>query len=388
MSRNRKTVYKGFSYLQCDDFAAYLGRMAEQGWHFREWKAGLVFEKGEPEKVEYAVEVFIDGSEYDTRPEVHTKEFAAYCEAAGWQMVDAKRKFVIFRKTRPDAVEIMTPRERLDNIAAEEKKDILSKMAQEGAGYAETLAEAQRLGYAEADPTNDVEGYDAAYKLSILASLAFHTKVPYAKIFREGISNISGKDITFGKEFGYTLKLLAIAKNIGKGVEVRVHPTFIPSTHPLASVNDAFNAVYLKGDAVGDIMLYGRGAGALPTASAVVSDVIYAATHSEVKYSTFKNNATAENNVKFVSDFTSAYYIRLGVDDEAGVLTKMTGIFAKYGVSIVEVAQKGRASNSEDLRVPLVIITHKTTESSIKNTVAKINASGIATVKSVIRVEE
>ncbi len=265
---------------------------------------------------------------------------------------------------------------------------ILSKMAQEGAGYAETLAEAQSLGYAEADPTNDVEGYDAAYKLSILASLAFHTKVPYAKIFREGISNISGKDITFGKEFGYTLKLLAIAKNIGKGVEVRVHPTFIPSTHPLASVNDAFNAVYLKGDAVGDIMLYGRGAGALPTASAVVSDVIYAATHSEVKYSTFKNNATAENNVKFVSDFTSAYYIRLGVDDEAGVLTKMTGIFAKYGVSIVEVAQKGRASNSEDLRVPLVIITHKTTESSIKNTVAKINASGIATVKSVIRVEE
>ena len=129
MSRNRKTVYKGFSYLQCDDFAAYLSRMAEQGWHFREWKAGLVFERGEPEKAEYAVEVFIDGSEYDTRPEVHTKEFAAYCEAAGWQMVDAKRKFVIFKKTRQDAVEIMTPRERLDNIAAEEKKDILSKMA-------------------------------------------------------------------------------------------------------------------------------------------------------------------------------------------------------------------------------------------------------------------
>ena len=124
MSRNRKTVYKGFSYLQCDDFAAYLGRMAEQGWHFREWKAGLVFEKGEPEKAEYAVEVFIDGSEYDTRPEVHTKEFAAYCEAAGWQMVDAKRKFVIFRKTRPDAADILTDEERLDNICSELRRSI------------------------------------------------------------------------------------------------------------------------------------------------------------------------------------------------------------------------------------------------------------------------
>lgn len=124
MSRNSKTVYKGFSYLQCDDFAAYLSRMAEQGWHFREWKAGLVFEKGEPEKAEFAVEVFIDGSEYDTRPEVHTKEFAAYCEAAGWQMVDAKRKFVIFRKTRPDAVDILTDEERLDNICSELRRSI------------------------------------------------------------------------------------------------------------------------------------------------------------------------------------------------------------------------------------------------------------------------
>ena len=128
MSRNRKTVYKGFSYLQCDDFAAYLSRMAEQGWHFREWKAGLVFERGEPEKAEYAVEVFIDGSEYDTRPEVHTKEFAAYCEAAGWQMVDAKRKFVIFRKTRPDAVDILTDEERLDNICSELRRSILHSL--------------------------------------------------------------------------------------------------------------------------------------------------------------------------------------------------------------------------------------------------------------------
>ena len=132
-------------------------------------------------------------------------------------------------------------------------------------------------------------------------------------------------------------------------------------------------------------MLYGRGAGALPTASAVVSDVIYAATHSEIKYSTFKNNATAESDVKFISDFTSAYYIRLAVSDKVGVLAKLSGIFAKYGISIVEIAQKGKPDS--DAMVPLIVITHKTKENSIKNAVAKINASDLAEVKAVIRVE-
>ena len=128
MARNRKTVLKGFNYLQCDDFAAYLADMAAKGWHFKEWKAGLVFEKGEPEKTQYAVDVFIDGSEYDTRPDVHTQAFAEYCEAAGWKLVDAKQKFVIFRKIREDAVPILTPQERLENIAKEERKDILYRL--------------------------------------------------------------------------------------------------------------------------------------------------------------------------------------------------------------------------------------------------------------------
>ena len=188
---------------------------------------------------------------------------------------------------------------------------ILTKMAQDGADYQTALKEAQALGYAEFDPTNDVEGFDSTYKLSILSSMAFHTKVPYTKIYREGITNVQAEDIAIAKEFGYTLKLLAIGKNTDKGIEVRVHPAFIHSTHPLASVNDAYNAVYLRGDAVDDIMLYGKGAGALPTASAVVSDVIYAATHAEMKYSTYKNTAAAETGVKFVSDFSSAYYLRL-----------------------------------------------------------------------------
>ena len=128
MARNRKTVLKGFNYLQCDDFAAYLTDMAAKGWHFKEWKAGLVFEKGEPKTVQYAVEVFIDGSEYDTRPDVHTQAFAEYCEAAGWKLMDAKRKFVIFQKIRNDAVDILTPQERLANIAKEERKDVLYRL--------------------------------------------------------------------------------------------------------------------------------------------------------------------------------------------------------------------------------------------------------------------
>ncbi|MBR2623061.1 MAG: homoserine dehydrogenase [Clostridia bacterium] len=263
---------------------------------------------------------------------------------------------------------------------------ILTKMTQDGKDYAEALKEAQALGYAEFDPTNDVEGFDSTYKLSILSSMAFHTKVPYTKVHREGISSVSVQDIAIGKEIGYTLKLLAIGKNSENGIEVRVHPTFIPSAHPLAGVSDAYNAVYLRGDALDDIMLYGKGAGAFPTASAVVSDVIYAATHSEIKYSTYKNTATAESKVKFISDFSSAYYIRLSVDDKAGVLAKVSGIFGRNGISIVEIMQKG--SSSEDGgRVPLIIITHKTKENSVKNAVAKINASDIGTVEAVIRVE-
>ncbi len=263
---------------------------------------------------------------------------------------------------------------------------ILTKMTYEGADYAEVLKEAQRLGYAEANPTADVDGFDSMYKLSILSSMAFHTKIPYTKIFREGISGVETQDISYGKELGYTLKLLAIGKNGPNGVEVRVHPTFLPNAHPLAAVNDSFNAVYLNGDAVGDIMLYGRGAGALPTASAVVSDVLYAATHSEIKYSTFKNTATADPSLKFVTNFSSAYYLRLQVQDKTGVLGKICMAFSKSGISIVKVSQI--AEPNEDGTLTLIIITHTTHENNIKKTVEKVNASDYAKVQSVIRVEQ
>ena len=261
---------------------------------------------------------------------------------------------------------------------------ILTKMTNEGSSYEECLKEAQRLGYAEADPTADVEGFDAAYKLSILSSLAFHTKVPFSKIYREGITGISKDDILDGKALGYVLKLLAIGKQSDAGIEVRVHPTFVRQGHPLAAVNDSFNAVYLTGDSVGDVMLYGRGAGALPTGSAIVSDIIYAATHSENKYSTFKNTAGADKDTKFISDFKSAYYLRIMVEDRAGILAKIAAIFGRNNVSIVEMIQKPIGT---DGRVPLVLITHETRELAVRSAVAKINAlEGVGHVETVLRV--
>ena len=245
------------------------------------------------------------------------------------------------------------------------------------------LEEAKKLGYAEADPTSDVEGFDAVYKLSILSSIAFNTKIPYTEIYREGITAINNADIAYGKQLGYALKLLAIGKNGKNGIEVRVHPTLIKSTHPLASVKDSFNAVYLVGDSVGDVMLYGRGAGAYPTGSAIVGDIIFCATHPNHVYSSFKNTEEADAATKFVKNFESEYYIRLSVDDKAGVLSKITTILGKCSISVAQVVQ---AEQREGDKASLVVITHVTKEHSVNKAVAEINATGIANVESVIRV--
>ncbi len=262
---------------------------------------------------------------------------------------------------------------------------ILTKMADEGWSYEEALKEAQRLGYAEFNPTADVEGFDATYKLSILSSLAFNKKICIENVYREGITSITKEDIAQGKEMGYTLKLLGIGKDTEKGVEVRVHPTFVRNSDPLASVNDSFNAVHLVGDAVGEIMLYGRGAGALPTGSAIVSDVIFAAKHSEYFYASFKNNERGNKAVKFASDFTSKYYIRLTVKDVPGVLAKIAGLFSKSNVSIAEVKQ---VAASED-NAQIVIITHVCHESAVKKTLDKISSvEEVVSVDANIRIED
>ncbi len=263
---------------------------------------------------------------------------------------------------------------------------ILTKMSSEGAPYEEVLKEAQSLGFAEANPVNDVEGYDAVYKLSILSSLAFHTKIPYTKIYREGITDIKVEDINYGKQLGYNIKLLAIGKNSGSGIEVRVHPSFIRANHPLASVNDSYNAVYITGDSVEDVMLYGRGAGALPTGSAIVGDVLYCATHVNYPYSTFENTADASPSTKFVENFVSAYYIRLNATDKAGVLAKITSIFSRCGISVSKMIQEEECNASEGT-VPIIFITHKTKEHSVKKAVEEINAlGGLARIAAVIRV--
>ena len=259
---------------------------------------------------------------------------------------------------------------------------ILSKMADCGASYGDVLKEAQKLGYAEADPTSDVEGYDSVYKLSILSSICFHTKVPYTEIYREGITDVDIVDIRYGKQLGYALKLLAIGKNGDNGIEVRVHPALIKSSHPLASVDDSYNAVYITGDGVENVMLYGRGAGALPTGSAIVGDIIYCATHNGNNYSTFINTEKADPAVKFIKNFESEYYLRLSVKDKAGVLTKITSHFSKHSISISQVIQE----KSENGQVPLIILTHTTSECEVKKTVDELNALGVADVVSIIRV--
>ena len=245
---------------------------------------------------------------------------------------------------------------------------ILTKMEDEKASFQDVLVEAQQLGMAEANPKSDVEGFDTMYKLSILASMAFHARVPVEYIHCEGITNITQEDIMYGNELGYTVKLLAIGKKKGKTVEARVHPTMIPKTHPLASVRGAYNAIFLHGNIVGDIMLYGRGAGDMPTASAVVSDVIYAAGREKHRYTTFYNEYDVSTELAFQNNWESAFFIRIIAQDSPGVLSKISNVFGKYGVSIASVMQKGQSEDS----VPLIFITHKAEEISLKRAIDDI----------------
>lgn len=261
---------------------------------------------------------------------------------------------------------------------------ILSNMADNEADYADVLKEAQRLGYAEANPTADVDGFDSMYKLSILSTLAFHQRVPIEYVYREGISNISKQDIEFGKEFGYTLKLLAIGKRRDDGkIEARVHPAFIKNEHPLASVKGSFNAVHIVGDNVGDIMLYGRGAGDLPTGSAIVSDIVFAANSAKPKNDYFGRKKVTPS--MFSNDFSSEYYIRLTVNDKSGVLAKIAECFGKFGISIATMVQRSKDEGTASI----IFMIHKTEESKIKKAVKAIEKLDcVDALDSLIRVEE
>lgn len=262
---------------------------------------------------------------------------------------------------------------------------ILSRMDKEGVGYNEVLIDAQKLGYAEQDPTADVEGFDASYKLAILSTLAFNRYLNPSLIYREGISTITKEDISYGKKFGYTIKLLAIAKLIGNKIEARVHPVFVKTKNPLASVSDAFNAVMLKGNNVGDLMLYGRGAGDRPTGSAVVSDIVFAARREN--HARYDGIEKAFTEKEIISNFESEYYINIQTLDEPGVIAQITKIFAKNKISIISMYQE--KAKDEDLSVPIIIFTHKTQEEKIRKAIEEIKEiKELVRINNLIRVEK
>ncbi|HEY3323726.1 MAG TPA: homoserine dehydrogenase [Planctomycetota bacterium] len=271
---------------------------------------------------------------------------------------------------------------------------ILTRMIQSGVSYAEALAEAQAKGYAEANPAMDVQGKDAAHKLVLLSDLAFHSMFDLAEAYVEGIDKVNIEDVRFAAQLGYTLKLLAIAKRIGSagvpagqtkagtagteagatGLEMRVHPTLIPNAHPLASVRDVYNAVLVRGDATGDVMFFGRGAGMMPTGSAIVSDIVDAARGSAKQAFTklqFFQNPRADLPVVPIKKIRSRYYVRFQVADEPGVMGKIATVLGQNGVSIASVIQK---EPQESGNVPVVMLTHTTLEQNFQSALSEIGS--------------
>ncbi|WP_022849958.1 homoserine dehydrogenase [Limisalsivibrio acetivorans] len=269
---------------------------------------------------------------------------------------------------------------------------ILTRMETEGKEFHEVLADAQELGYAEADPTFDVEGQDTAHKIALLASIGFATLVPFEKIYVEGITSIKQVDIQFAKKLGCKIKLLAIAKRHDDDIEVRVHPTIIPETELLAQVGDVFNAVQVKGNMVGDTMHYGRGAGGEPTGSAVAGDIISIARDvaaggdKRVPVLGFTKEYTYYFPLRDIKEIESSFYLRFSAVDQPGSMAEIAGILSKYGISISQAIQSTPQNTGEV--VPLVFMTHLTEGSKVMNAVEEINNLGVVRDKTVvIRVE-
>jgi homoserine dehydrogenase len=259
---------------------------------------------------------------------------------------------------------------------------ILSQMSDHGTSYHDALADAQSLGYAERDPTADVEGYDAGAKAAIIASIAFGVRVVAGDVYHEGISDITQTDIEFASRLGYAIKLLAICEQFDDdSVAVRVHPAMVPASHPLASVRDSFNAVFIEGKSVGDLMFYGRGAGGLPTASAVLGDVIDAALN-RTKGTSASIGAFARGHVRSIDDVRSPFYVSLEVSDRPGVLAAVAGVFGTHGVSIRSMEQEGLGDEAR-----LIFITHSAVESAVRETLRDLSAlPDVGEIGSVLRV--
>ena len=257
---------------------------------------------------------------------------------------------------------------------------ILSKISDEKSSFESALTEAQANGFAETDPTLDVEGFDTAHKLAILASLAYGTGMNFKDIYTEGISRITPLDIEFSSQFGYKIKLLAISKDHGDVIEARVHPTMIPFDNLLSNVNGSLNAITISGDAVGDILLYGHGAGMMPTASAVISDTvdiarnILSGTNNRIPLLAYQMDHIRHIPVMPLDEISTHYYVRFSALDQPGVLSKISGILGNYGISIKTVHQKGRKMNGS---VPIVMLTHLSKEADVRKALTEITALDI-----------
>ncbi len=266
---------------------------------------------------------------------------------------------------------------------------VLSRMDETGAGFGDALDEATALGYAEADPTADIEGFDAAAKAAILASLAFHTRIHGAQVHREGISEVTAADVASARAMGHVVKLLAIAEQVsgpgpeGDSVAVRVHPAMIPRSHPLASVSDVFNAVFVECEAAGELMFYGRGAGGAPTASAVLGDLVAVARHRVSGGRGPGESAYADLPVRPMGDTITRYHVSLDVNDKPGVLAAVAQAFAEHGVSIQTVRQEGHGNDAS-----LILVTHSARDAALASTVEALRKLDVVRdVTSVMRVE-
>lgn len=262
---------------------------------------------------------------------------------------------------------------------------ILSKMSRNGQEFETALQEAQAYGYAERDPSSDLSGLDAAYKIAILASIAFETFVDVNSIYVEGIEGIELEDIDIAAELGYVIKLLAIAKNEQDGLDIRVHPAFVAKDHPLALVNDQYNAIYLHGDAVNDVMSYGRGAGQMPTASAVVADMIQVGKDiCQQRVDTLKFHFPVEQTLKNINMVENSYYLRLQVNDQPGVLAQITKVLGDNKVSLASVIQKHKLTPV----VPIILVTHRVKEEAVNRSIKMLKQlPDVIAINNLIRVE-
>lgn len=346
----------------------------------------------------FAKEVVIGALQNGKSVVTANKALMASCGEEVMSLAEEKGVEIAFEASVGGAIPIIVPLKhslianRIDSIMGivnGTTNYMLTRMDEDGMSYEDALKEAQERGFAEADPTADVDGLDAAAKIAILASIAFNSRVTMNQVFTEGIRRISPVDLAMAHEMGYAVKLLAHAYRSDGGIDVRVHPTMIPESHQLATVNGVFNAIYTVGDAAGENMFFGEGAGAGPAASAVMGDVLEVARHLQMGIKPIVGcTCTDELPILSVDDLHTKYYIRFVVADRSGVLASAADIFAKYDVSVKTVTQRGNAARDD---VDLVFVTHTAEERNVRKAIDDILAlEGVVTggFPSVIRVQD